>query len=769
VHHLTRLSLEYPKTAIAILLAITAFLGAGLPNVRSEYGYRVLVGDDYPSIQALDALIEQFGGGLPIQIGWECGEGSPCKHVFDSASLRVADEIARELARAEGVREVLGPANAPLLVPQAGGFVVRRFLEDGQLAEDIEELGQRALSDGSWNGTLVSRDGRVGVVVIQPADTRPSTGILVVDAIHEALKPYEARGFRFYIAGDAAEVYLSGRDLAESSTRLIPLTVLVIGSVLYLLCRSTSQTLVVLATMGATLLWTFGLLGWLDWPRDGILEVLAPLILIVGVCDSMHLLARIADLRNHESDGRESPESLGARKRRLREAARDVGGACTFTTLTDAGAFASFSTSALDSFVRFGLISAFGVIAALVLSFSLLPLLMCLVPHRQSAPRIQARWSTALEQIARLSRLRTRLILAVSGVALVTFGYCWAALLDVDTDWLESWGDRSELTRSIRFFEERVGDSKSVELRITLPTDTSIVDPDAIRIVKQLRDSLERVDGVSEATSVLSLIARVNRLLHDDDPRFERVPDTAPALAELLELISLDDESVLSPWISIDRSQIRISVKTRESTYRETQRFLTDVQETCARVLPAGWEVDTTGEIPTTIAWVRDIQGTQLRGFPTAILTVYLLIAAFLRSARLALAALLPTMLPIVITLGSMGLLGLNLDVGRAMIGSVVIGIGVDDAIHLLSQYQLHRRAGQTAHAAMAEALQHSGKAILTNSIALSLGFLTLMASAWQTISSFGFFVALAIFGALVSTLLVMPALIFAFSKEANA
>jgi hypothetical protein len=103
------------------------------------------------------------------------------------------------------------------------------------------------------------------------------------------------------------------------------------------------------------------------------------------------------------------------------------------------------------------------------------------------------------------------------------------------------------------------------------------------------------------------------------------------------------------------------------------------------------------------------------------------------------------------------------------MIGSVVIGIGVDDAIHLLSQYQLHRRAGQTAHAAMAEALQHSGKAILTNSIALSLGFLTLMASAWQTISSFGFFVALAIFGALVSTLLVMPALIFAFSKEANA
>ena len=73
MHHLTRLSLIYPKTTMIILLAITAVLAAGLPRVRTEFGYRVLVGDDHPSIQALDALIAQFGGGLPLQIGWTCG------------------------------------------------------------------------------------------------------------------------------------------------------------------------------------------------------------------------------------------------------------------------------------------------------------------------------------------------------------------------------------------------------------------------------------------------------------------------------------------------------------------------------------------------------------------------------------------------------------------------------------------------------------------------------------------------------------------------
>ena len=57
----------------------------------------------------------------------------------------------------------------------------------------------------------------------------------------------------------------------------------------------------------------------------------------------------------------------------------------------------------------------------------------------------------------------------------------------------------------------------------------------------------------------------------------------------------------------------------------------------------------------------------------------------------------------------------------------------------------------------------------MTNSLTLALGFLTLMVSPWQSISSFGFFVALTIVGALVSTLLVMPALVFAFSREARA
>ena len=165
-------------------------------------------------------------------------------------------------------------------------------------------------------------------------------------------------------------------------------------------------------------------------------------------------------------------------------------------------------------------------------------------------------------------------------------------------------------------------------------------------------------------------------------------------------------------------------------------------------------------------AWVRDVQATQLRSFPVAFAIVFVLVSVFLRSWKLGLAAMIPTLLPVVVILGLMGWAGLTLDVARAMIAAVVIGIGVDDAVHILAQYKTRRDAGQDPRAAMQAALRHTGRAVVTTSAALALGFLTLMMSAWQTIASFGFLVSIAILGALAASLFVLPALIFTFARQ---
>jgi predicted RND superfamily exporter protein len=260
----------------------------------------------------------------------------------------------------------------------------------------------------------------------------------------------------------------------------------------------------------------------------------------------------------------------------------------------------------------------------------------------------------------------------------------------------------------------------------------------------------------------------VNRLLHDDDPAREGPAPTRAANAEILELLTLDDPGVLAPWASLDRSRVRVSVEAPEQSYASVRRVLDTARARAAALLPPDFGVTLSGEIAIQFDWIHDVQGTQLRSFPTALALVYAMVAFFLRSARLALAAMVPTLLPVVTVLGAMGWAGTSLDVGRAMIAAVVIGLAVDESIHVLDHYRRERAVGAAPRLAVRTALQHTARAAVTTSIALTLGFLTLLASSWQTISSFGFFVSLAILGALAAALFVLPALLLTFAGRAE-
>jgi len=754
MHRLTEFSLRRPWLTLGILLAITVVLGVGVPKVKPAYGYRVLIGSDHPAVQALDSLIEGFAGGYPVRIVWECGAGQPCENVFDTASLKMAHELTQELASASTVMNVLGPSNASVLVPSGDGFTVRRFVENGAVVDDSHELAQRVLDDPLWVGDLVSDDARVGVIVVQPADSDPETELVLSDTIDEALGEPRASGFYFYVLGDGPENVSAGRALSESTGALIPVLVLVIGALLYLMTRSWQQTGVTLATMGVGFLWTLGVMGWLGWPQDGMLEVLPAVVVIVGVCDAVHLLSRYAANR----DAKPSLTKSGA----LLVAAREAGPACLITTLTTAGAFASFTASNLDTFVRFGVILPIGVFACLLLSFSLLPIAIDRLPGESlRSTRVSASWSPAIDALLKTSAQRAAPLLLASILLVAYFGYGWIVHLRADNDWKESLGESSSVVQAITFVEGVLGGSQTLELDIQLPPEDRIEDPETLAKLDELSEGLSRLETIGEAESVMTLMKRLNRLVHGDSPELERVGFSRGANAELLELIAFDDPGTVERWLSMNRSRLRVSAKTSEASSTQRELSLSEVHRTIRSIVPENWKVGVTGQLAIQHAWVRDVQATQLRSFPIAFGLVFILVSIFLRSWKLGLAAMVPTLLPVVVVLGAMGWLGMSLDVARAMIAAVVIGIGVDDAIHVLAHYKKRRDAGDTSHEAMGAALRHSGRAVVTTSIALSLGFLTLMMSAWQTVASFGLFVAISIIGALVATLLVLPALVF--------
>ena len=331
----------------------------------------------------------------------------------------------------------------------------------------------------------------------------------------------------------------------------MPLLVLVIVAIVLLLTRSWQQTLVTLVTMGVGLLWTFGLLGWLAWPKDGILEILAPLLLVVGVCDAVHLLARYA------SEKRATDTSA---ERALLSAARSINAACVITTLTTAVAFVSFATSNLDTFVRFGSIAAFGVIACLVLTFSLLPVLARHLPKEaRQAQRASAGWNQAMDSLVQLASRRARPLLLVCGALALFFALAGMTRLSVEQNWRESFGEDSPSMAAERFLEKHFATTSSLEVDITLPPQTSVEDPQTLAAVTKIGEELAKLEGLSGGYSVNNLLARMNRLVHENDTAFDTVGTSHAANAELLELLSMGDGRLLANWLSLDRSRLRLS------------------------------------------------------------------------------------------------------------------------------------------------------------------------------------------------------------------
>jgi len=751
MERLSRLSLDHPVAALSALALVTLALGAGLLRLETDTGYRSLLGRTHPAVAGFDAFLERRDGGFPLAAVYDCRDTPRCESVFDPEALRMAAAVARALAGEPAIRRVETPATAPLLVPDGFGEVaVRRLAPGGEVAPDRARLARRALRDSTWPRQLVDEAGTVGAVVVEVASSGSRDNAAAYAALDAALAPHEARGWRFHRVGGPVEFVVAGGELQADTARMVPLMVALVAVVLVVLFHSARLAAAALATVGVGVVWTFGALGWVGWPQNSVTQALPPLLLVIGACDVIHLLARLA------SDAAAHPDR--GHRALLLQAAREVGPPCVLTSLTTAAGFASFATSGLESFVRFGLAAAFGVLAALCLTFTLLPVLALRLPLAHApAHRASALWQRVLRGVVDAVQRRAAWVLAAAFLLGAVFA--WGATdLRVEASFEDLYGAESRVVRWAHAVGERLRRPDTLEVELRPPAGTAARDPAALRVVETAAASLAEIEGLGPARSIVPLVSLVNQLASDDEPFWRRLPGREEDVAAIYDALRAEDPVALARWVATDPTRFRVSLESEKAPQEQMRRMLRASRERLGAALPAGWTFELTGPLYIVHAMVDEIQRTQLWSFAVAAAVVLALVGLFLRSLRLALVALVPTVLPVAVTLGAMGWSGAALDVGSAMVAAVVLGIAVDDCIHVLSVYRESRRAGAERAAAMRTAVLRVGRAVVTTSLALALGFFTLTLSSWSTIAHFGALAGVAIVGALVAVVGVLPA-----------
>jgi hypothetical protein len=311
--------------------------------------------------------------------------------------------------------------------------------------------------------------------------------------------------------------------------------------------------------------------------------------------------------------------------------------------------------------------------------------------------------------------------------------------------------------QGLQFVEERFGGSQNINIVIETGRRDGLKDPKVLKFIDDLQRYLEGTGIVGYTSSLVDLIKETNYTLHGDDEAFYRVPDSARAVAQLLLLYEMGGGEILKSVATRDFSKAQVTARVRSVGTAAYEKLIADVERFIAENAPQGVTGYVTGALVIYVRISHKIVQSQIVSLIASFGAVWLIVSVLLGTGIGGAFALLPLVVAVVGNFGVMAMAGAKLDLATVMIASLVIGIGVDYAVHFITRYRRERMRGLPHPEALEVTYDTAGRAIVYNALTLTAGFLVLIFSRFGALATMGWLVALTMVTSSAGALLVLP------------
>lgn len=746
-------------------LALVAALGAPAlaRGIGTDFGLEQLLPRGDPEFERYRALGERFGK----------DDGTVFVFVDDPALLtplgaRQVVALSDALAAGPWVEEVSGLATTTLVEDEGDVLRVGPCLDRTRLdapgsgargeAIDYARLRARLTTDPAYADRVLSRDGRTAAFAVQllPAWTDDAHRREVVAGVDAVVARFAAPGRQLFVTGSPHTRSAYVRFLLRDTALFTGLCSLVLALALAVTFRSALGVALPLVAVLLALYFT-GVIFALSGLRLSLLSsAITVLVLITGISDAIHLLSRYGEeLAAHGPEGQrvDGATKLAALERAVAATAH----ACLLTSITTSTGFFLLPTTGIPMLGETGVIVGAGVLLAYAVTLTLLPALCAVLPApRPRPPEGEATLLARLGRVA-MDRPRTAIAACLAGAGLLLG--LGAPRLRVESRVVDDLPDEHPLLQNRRAVEERFGGNFPVTLVVT-PTQGPADDPALIAAVASFQRALAADDRrsasggdlLSRTLSPADLLASVWRELGGAG-----LPDTPEAVAQTALVIG--DDAFRRLWDG-ERDLLLIEARVHDRGTAATLAFAEQARAAFARTVGARGALEVQGFTPLAHRVHRDVALGTLTGFGLDFAIVAGLVWLLFRSGRLTLLAALPNLLPLVCTLGVMGLLGIDLRISSSIVFCVVFGIAVDDTVHFLARYHEERGGGLLPREAAARTIATTGRAMLTMAVVLAAGFAVLCFSEFTPNRVLGLLMAVTVGSGLVGDLILLPALL---------
>ncbi|MGD8171384.1 efflux RND transporter permease subunit [Vibrio sp. TRT 21S02] len=742
---------------ITLLLVVAATLGA--KNLYFRGDYNIFFDGSNKQLQAFDEIQTTFAksDNMAIVIAPDSGD------VYTTEVLTLVQQITKDAWQVPYSSRVDSLANYQHTEAVDDDLLVEDLLyEDYPLtSERIQKIRNIAITEPVLLHSMVSEKGDVTVVNITvqlPKVDETAEVQQVVTSINQMLEKYQAAypTISFHKAGIIAMNDAFMQAAQDDTSTLVPTMLLVILFFLMLMLRSFLSVLATLVVIIGSVMATLGLSGWAGMFLSTATVNIPTLVMTLAVADCVHV---IATMRQQMKLGHSKQYAI------------DYSIAINFmpiliTSITTAIGFLMMNMSDSPVLRDFGNLAALGVMIACLLSLSLLPALLKILPVSVSNNTSSEKGATDFMDKLGDWVIAYRKALLPLSVVVIAVSAALIPLNKVNDESIKYFDSSSEFRQAADFMETHISGMTNISIAVKTRESQGIADPVFLQKMGEFTDWLRAQPETDHVASLSDVYKRLNKNMHGDDDAYYQLPLDRELAAQYLLLyeMSLPYGLDLNNQINVDKSSLKMVVTIDNLGSVELVELENRIYTWFAENAP---QYDVVASSPSLMfAHIGETNmASMLSTLPITLILISALMIFSLRSARLGVISLVPNIAPAVIGFGLWAMISGEINLGLSVVVTLTLGIVVDDAVHFLSKYQRARKQGQTAEEAVRYAFHTVGRALWITTVVLVAGFSVLAMSSFRLNADMGQLSAIVIFLALVVDFIFLPTLLMRFDK----
>ena len=733
--------------SLIFLTVVSACAAYGLLYIRIETNLSSLAGDNAPERKLYEKAVATFGSDSKIIIYVR----DP--NLWQPEKLALLEAVHHNLEKLSFVTKVDSIINARS-IRFAKGFISSGPLLSSNPQDPflIANARETALGNPLLAGQIISDDGSAIAIIVSYEEQKWNKRFdrNAYQAIEGIINSYSSDFQELFQVGSPRLSEELKQSIIDDMVLLAPISALVLALAIIVMMGSVFAAILPVLTSAISLLWTFGAMGWFGIPINVMTAMLPSLVLVIGATEDTHMLSSYLGEVNLLTDKN--------RLQAVRNMLRHIGLPLLLTLTTTGLGFLSNMLSEIEMIRDFALTATLAILFNGIVTLLLTPMILSVFGPTRSKMmghkgQILGIAGIIIRFFDRIIKNYSRVTLIITA-ALLLFFLHHATTLHVTNDPLSYFHPDQPLIVHTEQVHEDFAGVKSFFIHLSGKETDTFKDPKNIVRLQKIQGWLNQQGQHDTSLSLADLLSLLNREFHKGQPSKYSVPDSQELVEQYLLFLTRKD---LTGMVSADFSTANIVVRHNINDSHELNGLVGELRK--AAQLIAGTEITVAvlGENLMINAAADDLIAAQIKSLGLLLVVIFILMSLLFTSLKGGFISLVPNIIPIIMVFGIMGLLGLPINPGTAMVAVIAIGIAVDDTIHLLSRYMEECRKTPDREQAVRRTIRKEAIPVISTTIALMLGFLVLSYSNFTIIAQFGQLSAATLFFALVADLLITP------------